>query len=106
MIACVSPTSGFKSKLYKPDVKIVLGVHEFFDQLGSLAMGSSWQRRLPQMEVNPWQFIPPALCFDFVGKAKPFIAPSLLVALMGIGSIHREICDDTASVRIGIGWVD
>jgi len=60
----------------------------------------------PQMEVNMWQFIPPELCFDFVGKAKPYIALSLLVALIGIGSIRQEICDDTASVRIGIGWVD
>lgn len=69
-------------------------------------MGPSLHHRLSQMEVNTWQFIPPALCFDFVGKAKPSIALSLLVVLMGIGSIRQEICDDTASVRIGIGWVD
>jgi hypothetical protein len=58
------------------------------------------------MEVNSWQFIPAALCFDFVGKAKLPIALSLLVVLLGIGSIRQEICDDTASVRTGIGWVD
>jgi hypothetical protein len=69
-------------------------------------MGPSCHHRLPQIEVTTWQFIPAALCFDFVGKAKLSTALSLLVALMGIGSIRQEICDDTAAVRIGIGWVD
>jgi preprotein translocase subunit SecF len=39
------------------------------------------------MEANMWQLIPSDLNFDFVGKAKPFIALSVLVILMGIGSI-------------------
>jgi preprotein translocase subunit SecF len=34
-----------------------------------------------------WQLISPELRFDFVGKAKPFIALSALVILMGVGSI-------------------
>ena len=34
-----------------------------------------------------WQLIRPDIHFDFVGKAKPFIALSLLVILIGIGSI-------------------
>jgi len=34
-----------------------------------------------------WQLIPSALRFDFIGKAKPFIALSLVVILIGIGSI-------------------
>jgi preprotein translocase subunit SecF len=40
-----------------------------------------------------WQFISPDLRFDFIGKAKPYTALSLLVVLMGIGSIayHGEL---------------
>jgi preprotein translocase subunit SecF len=39
------------------------------------------------MEANMWQLIPPGSHFDFIGKAKPCIALSLLVILIGIGSI-------------------
>jgi preprotein translocase subunit SecF len=39
------------------------------------------------MEVNMWQLIPSNLRFDFIGKAKSCIALSLLIILIGIGSI-------------------
>jgi hypothetical protein len=34
-----------------------------------------------------WQLIPSNLRFDFIGKAKSCIALSLLIILIGIGSI-------------------
>jgi preprotein translocase subunit SecF len=39
------------------------------------------------MEANMWQLISPDSRFDLIGKAKPCIALSLLVILIGIGSI-------------------